>query len=161
MVRPAVDDHAQTDAGTHGDIDAVRHRAGTAPHGLPQCGGVYIRIDAYRDAQRLLKAAENGEASPIQLGGGLDGAVVRGAAVKVNRTKAADADGRQIPPTKKVQKLRHGGFRNAGGNADPLQDFSLRGADGAYHLCAAGLQGAKVRHIAITPSIRIMVTATA
>ena len=58
MVGLAVDDDAKAHAGAHGDIDAVGHRAGAAPHGLPQGGGVDVGVNAHRDAQSLLVRKE-------------------------------------------------------------------------------------------------------
>ena len=153
VVGPAVDDNPQTHAGPDGDIDAVRYRPGAAPHRFAQGRSVDVRINAHRNAQSFFKPAQYGVAPPVQLGRGLNGSIVRRAAVQIHRPEASDAHGGQPSSLEEVQKLRHGGFRNAGGNADPLENFSLGGADGAHHFRTSGLQRTKVRHIAITPSI--------
>ena len=145
MVGPAADDDAQAHPGAHGDVDAAGGPPGAAPEGLPQGGGVYVRVQAHGQTQAVPKEGQNGAAPPARLGRGLDNAVVRAPGVQLQGAEAAHAQGGQALIPEKGQELRDGLLGRAGRDGQPVQNLALGRGRGADHLGPAGLQSAEDR----------------
>jgi len=127
--RLAIHHQPAADAGADGEVgDPARTPARRRV--FCQCGGVHIGVEAYRHAQRLAKPARNIAIGPAGLGGVGDEAPLGRAAVKLDRSEAADAErAHPAPPRQPFRRLGQGFGGRAGGDRVAGDDAVRRPAD--------------------------------